>query len=300
MSVTATIEPFAVGGTSGMLASCCVHPIDLAKVRLQLYSTLHPSSTTKPGFAGILTQMIKTHGFFSIYSGLSAALARQAVYGTARIGLHRSFSTELQRRNDGKPLSFGTKVLAGMTSGSIAVCLGTPFDVSLVRMQGDSMKPVGMRRGYKNVFDALFRIAKEEGVKNMYSGLLPNILRGMSVNAGMLACYDQAEEVLTQLIDSKNDKKGPVSLTTRLCASLVAGFTASFFSLPFDLLKSRLQDGKSYSGIVDAATTIVAKEGVLSFWTGFTAYYMRTAPHAVIVLLAAKPVTDGYRTIFSQ
>lgn len=58
---------------------------------------------------------------------------RQAVYGTARIGLHRSFSTELQRRNDGKPLSFHIKVLAGMASGSIAVCLGTPFDVALVR-----------------------------------------------------------------------------------------------------------------------------------------------------------------------
>ena len=133
------MEPYVVGGVSAMVATCCVHPIDLAKVRIQLYSTLHSSTTTKPGFTSILTQMIKTHGFFSIYSGLSAALARQAVYGTARIGLHRSFSTELQRRNDGKPLSFGTKVLAGMTSGSIAVCLGTPFDVSLVRMQGDSM-----------------------------------------------------------------------------------------------------------------------------------------------------------------
>lgn len=281
-----------------MAATCCVHPIDLAKVRLQLFSIHHPANTVKPSFAGILGQMIKKDGFFSIYSGLSAALARQAVYGTARIGLHRSFSTELQRRNEGKPLSFGTKILAGMTSGSIAVCLGTPFDVSLVRMQGDSMKPVDKRRGYKNVFDALYRIAKEEGVKKLYSGLLPNILRGMSVNAGMLACYDQAEETLTVFIDTKDGKKGPVSLTTRLSASLVAGFTASFFSLPFDLLKSRLQDGKTYSGIVDAATTIVAKEGVLSFWTGFTAYYMRTAPHAVIVLLAAKPVTDVYRAIF--
>ena len=57
---------------------------------------------------------------------------RQAVYGTARIGLHRSFSNELQRRNDGKALSFSVKILAGMASGSIAVCLGTPFDVALV------------------------------------------------------------------------------------------------------------------------------------------------------------------------
>lgn len=35
-------------------------------------------------------------------------------------------------------------------------------------------------------------------------------------------------------------KVGP-SIQTQLMASLVAGFTASAFSLPFDLLKSRLR-----------------------------------------------------------
>lgn len=106
MSISSKIEPFAVGGTSGMLASCFVHPIDLAKVRLQLFTTQNPG-IPKPSFSGILAQMIKNDGIFSIYSGISAALARQAIYGTARIGLHRSFSMELQKRNNGQPLSFG-------------------------------------------------------------------------------------------------------------------------------------------------------------------------------------------------
>jgi hypothetical protein len=57
------------------------------------------------------------------------------------------------------------------------------------------MKPLAERRGYKNVFDALWRVATEEGPAKLYSGLLPNILRGMSMNVGMLACFDQAKEV---------------------------------------------------------------------------------------------------------
>ena len=80
---------------------------------------------------------------------------------------------------------------SGMLSGSIAVCIGTPFDVALVRMQGDSMKPPAQRRGYKNVFDALARVAREEGFSKLYSGLAPNILRGMAMNVGQLACYDE-------------------------------------------------------------------------------------------------------------
>jgi solute carrier family 25 oxoglutarate transporter 11 len=97
----------------------------------------------------------------------------------------------LIERNQGQPLSFGIKALSGMLSGSIAVCIGTPMDVTLVRMQADSMKPKELRRDYKNVIDALGRIAKEEGILKLYSGLLPNILRGMSMNVGMLSCYDQ-------------------------------------------------------------------------------------------------------------
>lgn len=42
-------------------------------------------------------------------------------------------------------------------------CVGTPFDVALVRMQADSMKAKDSRRGYKHVGDALVRIYKEEG-----------------------------------------------------------------------------------------------------------------------------------------
>ena len=54
-------------------------------------------------------------------------------------------------------------MFSGMASGAVAVCIGTPFDVALVRMQADSMLAVEERRGYKNVFDALIRMSKEEG-----------------------------------------------------------------------------------------------------------------------------------------
>lgn len=217
------------------------------------------------------------------------------MYGTARIGLHRTISNEVQSMYNGAPLPFFTKVACGMSSGAIAVCIGTPFDVALVRMQADSMKPEESRRGYKNVVDAIKRVAAEEGFLALYSGIGPNILRGMAMNAGQLACYDQAKEFIqTSIFPSEKDAKKP-SLKVQIGAACVAGFTATAFSLPFDLLKSRLQDGAKYKGLVDAATTIFTKEGPLAFWTGFGAYYMRTAPHAMILLVSTDPIIRGYR-----
>ena len=174
-----------------MLASACIHPIDLAKVRLQLFATLNPEGTKKPNFVSMIAKMIKEEGVTSVYAGLSASLMRQAIYGTARIGLHRTFSDMLLAANDNKPLPFYTKAAGGMASGAIAVCIGTPFDVALVRMQADSMKPKESRRNYTHVFNALSRIMREEGFAKLYSGLAPNVLRGMAMNVGMMACYDQ-------------------------------------------------------------------------------------------------------------
>ena len=53
-----------------------------------------------------------------------------------------------------------------------------------------------------------------------------------------------------------------------------------------------------YKGVVDCAGGILRKEGPLAFWTGFTAYYGRCAPHAMIILLSIESITSAYRAAF--
>jgi solute carrier family 25 oxoglutarate transporter 11 len=270
---------------------------------MQLFGQLNPGKPA-PGFGTILSNMVKSDGIASVYTGVDAAIGRQMVYGTARIGLHRKFSDKLVEINDGNPISFVQKALSGMASGSIAVCIGTPFDIALVRLQADGMAKPEDRRNYKNVLDAFVRTSKEEGVGALYKGLAPNILRGMSMNVGMMACYDQAKEVVASLLgDPMTD--GP-ALSTRIGASATAGFTAALFSLPFDLVKSRLMAQKPdpltgefpYKGILDCATKIFKADGPIGFFSGFTAYYGRCAPHAMIILLSIESITNAYNSAF--
>ena len=67
---------------------------------------------------------------------------RQAVYGTARLGLHREFSERMKEMQGGGPLPAWKTIGSSMASGALASIIGTPFDISLVRMQADSLKPV--------------------------------------------------------------------------------------------------------------------------------------------------------------
>lgn len=64
------------------------------------------------------------------------------------------------------------------------------------------------------------RTTKEEGAGALYKGLAPNILRGMAMNVGMLACYDQAKEIVAKALNDPMTN-GP-SLATQIGSSCIA------------------------------------------------------------------------------
>ena len=76
------------------ISRCPVATAPVKKVRIQLLGSMSPD-VKKPSFPALLTHMVRTEGIGSVYAGLSASIMRQAIYGTARIGLHRSFSNKL-------------------------------------------------------------------------------------------------------------------------------------------------------------------------------------------------------------
>lgn len=90
--------------------------------------------------------------------------------------------------------------------------------------------------------------------------------------------------------------------------SFQQGFTAALFSLPFDLIKSRLmamkpdpETGKMpYRGVVDCAVKIMQTEGPKGFFNGFSSYYGRCAPHAMIILLSIESITSMYKKAFES
>ena len=159
--------------------------------------------------------------------------------------------------------------------------VGNPADLALIRMQSDGLKPKDQRANYRSVFDALKRIAGAEGIGALWAGAYPTVIRAMALNFGQLTFFAESKSQLKQRAPN-------LSETTRtFAASAIAGFFASFFSLPFDFIKTRLQkqtrgpDGKlPYAGLFDCARKVVRDEGWLRFYRGFSTYYVRIAPHA--------------------
>ncbi len=273
-----------------------MQPIDLVKVRLQLAGE-GSAGAARPGPVAVAKGIVAKEGVAALWSGLSAAYTRQIVYGSARLGLFRTFSNMAKERYQGQSLPLSVKIACGLSAGALASAIGNPAEVALIRMQADSTLPAAQRRNYTGVVDALSRIARTEGIAGLWSGASPTVFRAMTLNAAMLATADQAKESLGPFLG------GQSSYATAITSAFISGVAASVASLPADLIKTRLQKqmpnpvtGKlPYAGLVDCARQIAAKEGLASFYTGLTTYIFRIAPHAFITLLALDGLNSMYR-----
>lgn len=274
--------PFINGGLSGMTATVVIQPLDMIKVRLQLAGE-GVRTGPKPSAFGVARDIVTSGKALDLYTGLSAGLLRQAVYTTARLGFFDTFLKTLNKNaeSSNRAVTFGERAGAGLAAGGIAAMIGNPADLALVRMQSDGLKPADKRANYRGVVDALMRISRYEGVGALWAGAFPTVVRAMSLNLGQLAFFSESKAQLAKR----------TSLSTQnqtFAASAIAGFFASFLSLPFDFIKTRLQKQQKdphtgrlpYKGLFDCASKVVRDEGWLRFYRGFGTYYVRIAPHA--------------------
>lgn len=295
-SIWTTIQPFVIGGLSGMTATCVIQPVDMIKVRIQIKSEELSKTGTKGSVSPftVMSEIRQSSGIKGFYRGLDSALARQIFYTTTRLGIYKTLFDKA-KKPDGT-VSGLNKALCAVTAGFIGSVVGNPADLALIRMQADTALPVAERRNYKNVFDAFSRIVREEGAISLWRGCSPTVVRAMVLNLAMLAPYDEAKERLNKFTGTVD------TVSTRLIASAIAGFLSSFCSLPFDNIKTKLQKMKPnaegvlpYKGIADCFSKTVAREGVTGLWVGFPTFYFRIAPHAMITLLIQDYLTNLFK-----
>lgn len=201
-------------------------------------------------------------------------------------------------KSENRAVTFGERTLAALSAGGLGAIMGNPADLTLIRMQSDGMRPLAERKNYTSVLNALRRISAEEGIKSLWNGCLPTVARAMALNFGQLAFYSESKARLAHYdFEKVFGSKKNAEVGRGIAASAVAGFFASFFSLPFDFVsslysssvyrflqlvrfglqvKTRLQkqtkgpDGKMpYKGSIDCAIKVAKEEGLLRFYRGF-------------------------------
>ncbi|KAL0822036.1 hypothetical protein ABMA28_005408 [Loxostege sticticalis] len=284
VKVMPTWVNFVLGGMSGMMAISIVQPADLVKTRMQLRGPGEKRMT----FLGMTRDIVNKEGVRGLYTGLTAALFRQATYGTGRLGCFNGLM-DIYKGSYGTP-SFAMKLVMAMVSGGFGAFIGTPAEVALIRMTADGRLPPERRRNYTNVFNALSRIAREEGVTTLWRGAVATCTRALVVNGAQLGSYAQAREMLLSTFGN--------GITLHFVSSMIAGFVTSVASLPVDMIKTQVQYAPKGTSQMSVLMSIVKNEGVLALWKGLLPTYLKIGPMTVLTFIFLEQLNALYYKYF--
>ncbi|XP_040820041.1 mitochondrial uncoupling protein 3 isoform X2 [Ochotona curzoniae] len=245
-----TAVKFLGAGTAACFADLLTFPLDTAKVRLQIQGenpvALAAPSVQYRGVLGTILTMVRTEGPRSPYNGLVAGLQRQMSFASIRIGLYDSVK-QFYTPKGADHSSVTVRVLAGCTTGAMAVTCAQPTDVVKVRFQASVHLGSRSDRKYNGTMDAYRTIAREEGLRGLWKDDFP--------------CH--------------------------FVSAFGAGFCATVVASPVDVVKTRYMNSPpgQYLSPLDCMLKMVAQEGPTAFYKGFTPSFLRLGSWNVMMFV---------------
>ncbi|XP_044237755.1 kidney mitochondrial carrier protein 1 isoform X5 [Ursus arctos] len=178
-----------------------------------------------------------------------------------------------------KPFVYGG--LASIT----AECGTFPIDLTKTRLQiqGQTNDANFKEIRYRGMLHALVRIGREEGLKALYSGIAPAMLRQASYGTIKIGTYQSLKRLF---VEHPEDE----TLLVNVVCGILSGVVSSTIANPTDVLKIRMQAQSStiQGGMIGNFINIYQQEGARGLWKGVSL----TAQRAAIVVGVELPVYD--------
>ncbi|KAG1676176.1 Mitochondrial folate transporter/carrier [Nymphon striatum] len=214
----------------------------------------------RPQYSGILNackSIVKNEGFTGLYRGVTpniwgAGLAWGMYFMTFN-GIKGWMQDSSSNSINGQPKSLGPAkhMLVGIEAGVFTLLMLNPIWVVKTRLclQYANIEAIPPSKRYNGMFDALFKLAKHEGITGMYRGLVPGLF-GTSHGAIQFMTYEELKARYLDYYKLPADTKFNPGLYIIFAAS--SKLVAVSITYPYQVVRARLQDQlQMYSGVVD-------------------------------------------------
>eukprot|EP01138_Halocafeteria_seosinensis_P013699 gb/GECG01013990.1/.p1 GENE.gb/GECG01013990.1/~~gb/GECG01013990.1/.p1 ORF type:complete len:329 (+),score=19.06 gb/GECG01013990.1/:1-987(+) len=183
-----TIRHFSAGACAGMTEILVISPFEVVKVRLQAKERKSVYKNSFDAFG----KMLKAEGPLVFYTGFEAALIRQAMWNGPYFASIYKLKQILPHPNS-KPEELLYKFLSGVAGGVIGTTCNTPLDVVTSRMR--NVLP-GEVTKYRYSLQSVTLILREEGIRSLYRGYVPKVVRLGPGGGIMIVMFEFAQKML--------------------------------------------------------------------------------------------------------
>lgn len=168
------------------------------------------------------------------------------------------------------------KLMVGAASGVIGTSCIFPIDVVKTRLQNQKPDPKTGKLMYRGIAHAFRTIVAAEGFRNMYKGLVPNLIGVTPEKAIKLGANDFFREKLA-------NRDGTLTLQSQIMAGGAAGFCQVSATNPMEIVKLRMQL-QNLKPVAERLTTseVVKNLGIRGLYKGVAITWMRDVPYSIV------------------
>jgi solute carrier family 25 citrate transporter 1 len=287
------------GSLGGVVEACCLQPTDVVKTRLQLDRA--GAGAAYRGMAHCGATVARVEGAAALWKGLTPFATHLTLKYALRQGSNASLQSRLRDPATGE-LSTAALLASGLGAGvAEALLVVTPFEVVKIRLQQQrgGLGPDHKPPRYRGAVHCAVTVIREEGLRGLWAGAAPTVLRNGTNQAAMFACKSKLDAALWGKRDG--DEK-ELHFTRSKASGFLATAVGPLLTGPFDVVKSRLmaQGGDSagagvrYRGTAHALRTIYAEEGVRALWKGLLPRLVRIPTGGALAWAVTDQVTALY------
>jgi len=170
------------GGLARLGAVSIVSPLELVRTKMQ---------SQKMAFYQVrscINELVKSRGILGLWSGYTATILRDVPFSAMYWPLYETIKSQYTNQN-----SFYVTFVSGAMAGTVASTITLPFDVVKTTKQIEFGEKsimqlnIGTSRTNQQIVQDILR---EQGVRGLFSGLTPRILKVAPACAIMISSYE--------------------------------------------------------------------------------------------------------------